>query len=92
MREGFAAIKLRAAVLEVLVRLAQSMGFFPQGVLCAVPGSDVMTRVDGGSFGNIYRSTGSGRRLALKEPHHLEGGRETPVHLSAAPIRAAYSL
>ena len=58
-------IKLRGAVLQILVRLAQAFGELPPHVNTSVKIGH-MQLVAYGSFGDIYRSTGNETRLALK--------------------------
>ena len=79
--ERCAVIGLYAAILEILVRLAQSMMEFPEDVVCAMPVPDVMELVNGSPFSNIHRAAGSGKRLALKEPRRCEGALEILVRL-----------
>lgn len=59
--------KFRGAVLQILVRLAQSFGELPPHVYVSVKiGPTQLVRW--GGFGNIHRSSGNGDCLALKVP------------------------
>lgn len=78
-----AIVKLRARILEVLVRLAQSMEEFPKGVVYAVQITDTLTLVNGSSFSNIYRGFGNGKWLALKETRYFNEAPEMLVRVLA---------
>ena len=77
--------KLRSAVLEIFVRLAQGMEVIPEGAQCTINfNMDTMIFVDFGGFSNVNRTTNFGPKLAFKTLRHVNEKSEHESKVSVA--------